>query len=222
MKLVAAKDSGFTIQELLLPNIRNHERAADCDHHGTFVQIPPQYKHLALLTIIRDPVDLVWSNFDFGYWKRDASVDFPKAVSNVREYLRWQDRQISRRLGQKLDGIDQLSYFAVQFVQMYAKLPSDLLRKIANDGIDTIDVSVEFPAIDILRQRFLTEDLQAFLRPKVEDPDVLQLVSSMPWSNVSTHRTSEPMRRNWKEVEEYAQKKLSLLYSVYDYWERFR
>ncbi|HMO83918.1 MAG TPA: sulfotransferase family 2 domain-containing protein [Lacipirellulaceae bacterium] len=156
-------------QELILPNIR-HEGPPD--QHGTYSQIPPQYRRLEVVTIVRDPVRRFISGFEFRHWAHHPPCELGEIKKHfpgfpdlsVEQYVEF--NQWIMESGFVAGGCTRgdIGEQTVQFIQLFFRDPQRVLLAMTDEYIDSDSWKGDIGQITFLRQDRLNHELIGFLR----------------------------------------------------------
>lgn len=162
------------LQELILPKIDLAAHQDIEDQHGTYRQIPTQYRNRSVTSVTRNPLDRYVSAYLFRWWHRtppaseaEISAAFPSWPDlSFEEYFRMIHRFSLRN---QLNGVVpkiSLGLQTVQFLRFYFPDPYELLSRIDEDWIDRDCWRDEMPEISFLHQENLGSELKDFLASK--------------------------------------------------------
>jgi hypothetical protein len=155
------------IKELLLP--RGGGRLPGRDQHGKAFQIPPEYRHLPVVSVIRNPYDKLLSEFEFRWWAEHPSlpVDELKAAFPHFPDLSLDDYVDLLRLGaeRRLNGANprRLGRQTIQFASFFFHDPEQALARLSDDYIRTDAFREDLVDVTLLRQERLNDELACYL-----------------------------------------------------------
>lgn len=199
--------------ELMLPNINNATYKFRHKHvngqHGTFNQIPEQYKSKPIVSIIRNPFERYMSSYKFKWWEK-----YPPQSNQVifERYPHFPDLSFNEfydmmhEFGRenRLRGIKpkiELGIYTIQFIQFYFNNPNDVLNKIDDEYIEKDLFREDMRNITFLKQENLNEELKKFLLGVGKSSDELQFIDSMEKVNVTTNTQKDKSGKNFIESE---------------------
>lgn len=195
--------SGF--RELMLPIDRTAkaERLGRVSQHGRWGQIPAQYRHLPVVSVIRHPLDHTVSH----YWHDDWWRSPPASEAALRhryplwprlsfeEYL---DFEQAFALPDVLKGARPpatIGNLTAHFVRFYARDPDACLAGLTEARIGSCDLARDLPPIRWLRHDRLADDLALFLREVGHSARRVSRACCQPPVNVSHSRLGRPWQR---------------------------
>jgi hypothetical protein len=142
------------------------------DQHGTYSQIPGEYRDKPVVSIIRNPYERLLSIYEFKFWQQNPQLgkdivnkhfpNFPDlSIDEYIDYLKLVNKKVN------LKGKDNLviGAFTVQFIQFFFKNPENVLLNINEEYLksDTLFKN-DLADIKFLRQENLKEDLICILK----------------------------------------------------------
>jgi hypothetical protein len=178
-------------QELFLPNIKvaNMDQR---DQHGTYEQIPPEFKDREVVTAIRNPYERLMSAYEHRHWVKFPPVDqktlseaFPHFPDlSFEEFLAFNEVAKHQRIPHITINAD-IGIQTIQFIQMFFKDPIRVLRQIDEEYLESDRYRQDMPDITFLRTENLNQDLYEFLLDRGhEEPDIA-FILKMEKVNVS-------------------------------------
>ena len=159
------------IQELYLANIQFQGEPQPPSQHGTYIQIPEQYRDRPVVSIVRNPYSRFMSIYDFKYWKGHPPISRQLIEDNFPNYpklsidefvLLSQLTVIHGRLAGERPKCT-VGNQTVQFIQMFFKDPKEVLRNLSDEYLDSDEALHDIADIHFLRQEFLYDDLAEYL-----------------------------------------------------------
>lgn len=209
-------------EELLLPNIRLKGVERVPNQHGTYSQIPDRYRHLPVVSIIRNPYSRFMSGYKFRWWAShppindllldehfpnfpDLSVDdFVKLAKLIVTHGVLGEKKVSAEVGNQ----------TVQFIQFFFKNPNSILENLTDDYLDAPQVVNDLADITFLRQENLNEDLANFLANFKYSDDEINYVKTRARVNVTKTKTPSD-RVLWTQNSiEYVQRRERMLFRL--------
>jgi len=161
------------IKELMLPNIREAGNAPP-DQHGTYSQIPREYRDREIVTVVRNPFDRFLSGYEFRHWAHYPPLpmdvirmhfpQFPKLT--IEQYIAMNQMVIGLNAFLDREPRARIGEQTVQFIHLFFKNPRRVLAEISDEYMDSDRVFDDMAEITFLRQERLNEELAAFLRRK--------------------------------------------------------
>lgn len=155
------------LQELFFP----HTYLDVVDQHGSFSQIPDQFRHKKLLSITRSPAERYLSMYHYRWWADNPPAAIPQILKSYPDFpnLSFSDyyemqHSLSRkrRLCGILPPID-IGDHTVNFIQLYFKNPNKVLSNICDDYIFSGAFRKDIPDIHFIHQENLILELKRFL-----------------------------------------------------------
>jgi len=121
-------------KELVLPNIKRQNKVSD--QHGTYSQIPDEYKGRPVVSVVRNPFDRLMSSYEFRHWERNPPIKgnlikeyfphFPNLSFNEHITLMGHSqREIHTGI--------EMGVQTIQFIQMFFTDPDTALENIDDD-----------------------------------------------------------------------------------------
>jgi hypothetical protein len=158
-------------EDIMQPNIKLGGLNAEPDQHGTYTQIPGEYRGLPVISIVRNPYSRFMSSYEFRWWgahpplKKDlVNKHFPHFPNlSVDDFVRLSELDIiHNRLGEKKLNAE-VGIQTIQFIQMFFKDPDHVLQNLTDEYLDSSDALNDMADINFLRQEKLNQDLADFL-----------------------------------------------------------
>lgn len=158
-------------RDLLLPNIKLKGVTAEPDQHGTYSQIPYEYRSLPVMSVVRNPYSRFMSGYEFRWWEAHPPIkdsllaehfpNFPNLT--VDDFVRLNELDVihGRLEGRKPDA--EVGIQTIQFIQMFFKDPDRVLQNLTDEYLDSDEIFNDMAEITFLRQENLNEDLADFL-----------------------------------------------------------
>ena len=182
-------------KELFLPNIRikGVDKGADC--HGTFTQIPDQYKQRDVFSIVRNPYERLISGYEYKAWVRHPSIPkelvskFPQFPElSLDEFIEMSKITVDNELknGSKKT---RIGFQSLQFIRMFFKNPEDVLKNISDDYIDSDRYLDDIANITFLRQENLREDIKNLLERHGFDLTELKMIDELKKVNETKNKS---------------------------------
>jgi hypothetical protein len=187
-----------TIRELMLPIDRtiSASRAKRRSQHGRYGQIPPEYRDRPVVSVMRNPFDLIVSHFEHGFWKAHPIADeallrerFPSYPElDFDEYL-----AMSEELGlaDVLKGVPvraDVGPLTIHFIRFFFPDPDSVLRRLTDDFIDRRQFVEELPPVRFLHTEDLRRELRGFLESVGFSSAETELIDSLPKTNIAGAR----------------------------------
>jgi hypothetical protein len=158
-------------KELLLPNIKLSGVNTEPDQHGTFSQIPDEYRKLPVISIIRNPYSRFMSGYEFRWWENHPPINdqllakhftnFPNLT--VDDFVRLNELDVIHgRLNGQIPNAE-VGIQTIQFIQMFFKNPKKVLQNLSDEYLDSAQAIEDMAEIIFLRQEELNENLADFL-----------------------------------------------------------
>lgn len=160
-------DRAKAVQELILPIERGRGQNGT-DHHGTFAQIPAEFRDRPVSSGVRNPFTLLVAIYELGLWRPVGQIPDPARdlthldPTSFLYFLRIQELAIDYRwgVGPMRPGFGPLS---LHHLQMFAVEPRNALERVAAGAGDS-EIEKLIGPITFVRQENLREDLCGLLR----------------------------------------------------------
>ncbi len=164
--------------------------------HGTCSQIPAAHQHKSVLATVRNPYDVLVSQYEFGWWKRREFLRYYRAVPDFeKEYANFPDLNFDQYLslanrafrqnGSASDTQHGVGLMTEQFVKYYFKNPPETLARINRQFISDEhrfalkDYVKEMFDVDFIRTHKLNRELYEYLLGKTyKEQDVKFILDS--------------------------------------------
>lgn len=197
--------SESSVIELMLPKIDEANHYGVWDQHGTLRQIPLEYQHKPVLSVMRNPVSRYESTYFFRWWEKYPPTSYSEIVKHFPNFpqLSFADYyEMMHIFGRenRLQGISpkiDLGLMSIQFIQFYFKNPQDILKKIDDCYIDSKQYTDDIACVTFIHQENLRKELMQFLVRTGIPACEVEFIETMQKVNV-TERAYEA--RNEKAV----------------------
>lgn len=169
-----ARSGFFGLREYLMPKNDCHGRELPPDQHGTVSQIPERFKHLPVVTTVRDPFSRIVSSYRFGWWRtnlesiegvnlKDLFPHYPNL--DFEEFLAVWRMEVKARLSILIGHPPKLELGrnTVDLIQMIFRNPALALGQIGDRYIYEKLYLEDMPKVTFLKMERLNEDLYEFL-----------------------------------------------------------
>ncbi len=199
---------------LMLPNVRLSGAMRERTQHGTYTQIPEQFRHREMVTIARNPYSRLLSGYEFRWWAKHPALskqmlaahfpNFPDLTLAEYEHLNTLV-MIHRRLDGRMPQAD-VGPLTVQFIQMYFKSPQTVLANLTDEYLDSDRVFDDIAPVTFLRQENLSEELAIYLLEHGYSAEEAEYVRQRQRVNVT--KSSRDRASLWNEhlIEELEHK----------------
>ena len=185
-------------REILLPNIKVKRGNIEPDQHGTYSQIPNEYRHLPVFSIVRNPYSRFMSGYEFRWWEKYPPINdellaehFPRFPDlSVDDIVRLNDLDV---IYNRFDGNApkaEVGIQTIQFIQMFFRDPKEVLQDLTDEYLDSTHIFDDVAEISFLRQENLNKDLAHFLSSVGYSADEVNYVKSRDRVNVTEARSS--------------------------------
>lgn len=161
--------------------------------HGTCREMPAEQQHKQVLANVRNPFDVLVSQYEFGWWRRAEFLPYYRRVPNFeRDYANFPRIDFAgyvtlvnrafRGDGTPRDEHEGIGYLSEQFIKYYFKNPAASIIQINNEYASTAhrfslsDYKTEMFDVSFIHTHRLNRDLHDFLIGKnyqVEDTDFI-------------------------------------------------
>jgi hypothetical protein len=175
------------LKELMLP--RDGGRRSGLSQHGWVSQVPQGYRHLPLVSVIRNPYDRILSIYEYRWWADHPTLpaaqlarEFPRFPNlTLDDFIRMGDLEVAERL----DGRNPLGLGrqTVQFVHFFFHDPERALRSLSDDYVESGAFRADMAPITFLRQERLRDELAAMLERFAFAASEVQLCKRLPSIN---------------------------------------
>jgi hypothetical protein len=154
------------LKELMLPRTRY----AGVDQHGWVSQIPNAYRHLPIVSVVRNPYERMVSDYDFRWWADHPNLPaeelqrrFPHFPDlSFDEFAEFWDVKATQRLnGENPLG---LGFQTVQFVNFFFLNYGRALSSLGDDYVESGAFREDMADVTFLRQERLRDELAAWLQ----------------------------------------------------------
>lgn len=144
----------------------------DNNKHGTCREIPLVHRSKPVLATIRNPYDLLVSQYEFGWWKRREIVKYLRRVPGFAEdYSRFPNLSFAEfvRLMNAAFGArearsgEPLGWCTTQFIKFYFEQPDKVFELIDDEYISTGEYKSAMFDLHFLRTNELNKGLHGFL-----------------------------------------------------------
>ena len=165
--------------------------------HGTYIQIPEQYRDRPIVSVVRNPYSKFISGYEYKFWVKRPPVPksilehhfptFPNlSMDQFVDFTRMaaDNRSINdNKLG--------LGMQTLQFIQMFFKDPVQIMNTIDEAYInDPLRFQSDMVQVTLLRQEHLREDLSKFLKEKGFSDEETDIVKSFKRVNQTVSKPS--------------------------------
>lgn len=171
-------------RELLLPNLELKGFEDRRNQHGTFSQIPREYRNRLVVSIIRNPYSRFISAYEYRAWERRPPVPenillehFPHFPNlSIDDFIKLFELELiyGRMGGKKPDA--NVGNQTVQFIQFFFKNPHEVLHNLTDAYLDSEEIFTDMADVHFLRQEQLNSDLASFLESIGYSQDEVQYV----------------------------------------------
>lgn len=151
-------------------------RYVEMPQHAMRKAIPPSYRHLPLVSCVRNPYDLYVSQYTFDWWRKNLSrwfadlgairsefgtpesLDFPAFVRATVFHSLW--ARVCRR---EYPHLEQMGYGSTEWLHYHCLQPWDVVREAQTPSEMVGRASEAVNGVRFLHTRTLNQDLHAFL-----------------------------------------------------------
>ena len=185
------------VRELLLPNA--NLVGGVLDQHGKVQQIPPESRHLPIVSVVRNPYDKFLSAFEYRFWARYPQFPEPELRArfphwpdlSVDDFVRLKVMQADRLAGSNPQGIGVQT---LNFARFFSPDPAPVLDAARTGTLDLAMLRASLAPIRLLRQETLRDDLAAFLHEMEYPRWAVDLCYAVPQANVTPRGPIERSR----------------------------
>jgi hypothetical protein len=190
------------------------------DQHGGYSDIPQEYLDRKIVSIIRNPHDLLISHYTYGWWRKNSVMErslleqhFPEFPDlSLMQYVDYRNFQLERMLGESLS----FGFMTHTFVRMFFKDPPNSL-KLINSSLDVDEdfISNHMAPVHLLDNRNLNQGLFDFLKDSGYKSEHIDFILEKKKVNATKTRKNHG-RENLigPEVYSYFEEKERLLYRM--------
>jgi hypothetical protein len=161
--------------------------------HGDRRTIPPRRERPQILATVRNPYDLLVSQYEYGWWKRREFRRYFRAVPNFRsryahfpalsfaEYVELSEQAFQRtaeEVGSDCEP-ERPGLLTREFIRFYCRTPEHLLARIGRGDLCIQELRSQLQPIRFLRTARLNLDLHDFLQEMGYDPTDLAFIPSL-------------------------------------------
>ncbi len=138
------------------------------DQHGGYSDIPLKYRNRKIISVIRDPQELLLSDYTYEWWKENSVPDksvlekmFPSFPDlSLKEYIDYRNFKLNEKLGKK----PKIGFMTHSFVRMFSKNPQTCLQSINDISSVSHDFLERYMApVHFLKNESLNQDLFGYL-----------------------------------------------------------
>jgi hypothetical protein len=196
--------------------------------HGGCNEIPDRLRRGVTLATVRNPFDLLVSQYEFGWWKRRECQKYYRAVPDfARRFPRFP--QLS--FGEYVE-LSELVFYAPgngdndaapgpltrEFMHYYFRDKSRALARFGDDYIDSRANEADMYPVCFLRQDRLNQDLHDFLAKVGYDPADLAFIPGM--GRVLPREGGRSPEQTWQryytpELKQHVRHRERLLFSLF-------
>lgn len=199
-------------KELMLPNVKRIHGANVYNRHGTYDQIPEEYKDRPIISCIRNPFDYYVSIYEFRNWEEWHLIKMPQIKEHFpsfpdlsfKEYLYfYNDFDIKSRIHSDLLNID-IGAMTYSFIQFFFKDPRKIITNLDENYLNSFEYKKDMPEITFLRSENLNAGLyNVLLKLGYNKKDVSFILNAQ--------KVNVTVKRDEKHWEEYYN------HNLYDY-----
>jgi hypothetical protein len=153
--------------ELMMP--RQGSRVDGKDQHGTISQIPERYRHLPVMSVVRNPYDKLMSAYLYRWWTehppmpvdelRRALPTFPDLT--LDQFVAMWGLAVRQRLGCSVE--PEIGHQTLQFVRFFFRNPETAISRLSDEYVQAEAFKDEMGPVTLLRQEALRYEFAAFL-----------------------------------------------------------
>ncbi len=182
--------------ELMLPDVQGQGVDRKPGKHGTYTQIPMEYKDRTVVSIVRNPYSRFMSGYEFRWWAENPPIrnelitqhfptfpdisldDFVRLLELTVIHLRYGGKKPMANVGN----------LTIQFIKMFFKSPDDIIENLTDEYIDSEKPLTDIADIEFLQQESLDEDLIKFLLKQGYSEEELAFIRIRERENVTISR----------------------------------
>lgn len=210
-----------TLIELMNPNTIRVNSRNRLTVHGTYEQIPEEYRERSILSCIRNPFDRYVSLYEYRQWQRKAftnqkiiSDKFPEfpnlSFERYIEFVNMIDLPQRPHYDKLSVDIGLQSY---GFIQMFAKNVLKTIQSLDEEYIENGNFVIDMPTIHFLRMENLNQELYEALLGFGYPQDLLDFILH--------EKRIYPGKKTRKETQTWTKYYDKALYERIRYHERF-
>jgi hypothetical protein len=175
------------LKELILPSVGGSRR--ERGQHGRLRQVPSAYRHLPLVSVVRNPYEKLLSMFEYSWWKEHPFLPMDELVRifphfphlSLDEFVQMIDTAAERTLGGS--NPNALGRQTIQFVRFFFHQPDQVLPRLTDFYVDAGEFRRDMGDVTFLRQERLNDDLADYLARFDFSADELALCRAHPRVN---------------------------------------
>ena len=201
-KVLSRFGRGARFQELLLPIDRTLPALREGRHsqHGRYAQIPASHRGKPVVSVTRNPLDRIVSQYEHGFW-RDHPIADPAALRRLHpsfpdlsfpEFLQMQATFGLPAVLQDVPLQAEVGPMTVHFVRFYYENPEAILAHMDDVAVESGEILHSMPPIRFLHTEKLAEELCAFLHEIGFTPEETQFMLDMRPVNAAASRARRP------------------------------
>lgn len=210
-----------SVKELILPHARVTAVPKKPNPHGTFAQIPDEYRDRKVVSIVRNPYSWLLSSYEFGWWKQHPNVPLPMLRQHIPsfpnlsldDYVKLCELDAACRVGKDLAST-AAGLETIQFIQMFFKHPPAVLAGLTQSYIDSSQVFDDIADIYFLRQEHLNEDLALFLAQHGFSAEEADSIRHRPRANVTPSGITDRSRLWTPTARAYVRDRERLIFRI--------
>lgn len=183
------------IEEKMLPKILEGAFNGIIDQHGKYVQIPQKHRGKPVLSIVRNPLTRLVSNYYFKWWQNILPDELPKIQRvfpkfpelTFPEFYEFQNHFYRPHF---LNGVIpqyDMGESSIFFILFYSRDPISILQKADENYLQTSKLKEDFSHIHFIHQENLVSELKAFLKDQGLDQRQIDHIDKITPLNNSSY-----------------------------------
>lgn len=145
------------------------------DQHGGASQVPDGYRYFPHAVVVRNPLELYVSNYEYGWWKDNPQVPEGKLYNKLPsfpdlsfdEYLLYQNLRLDSKMQRfNISNDSIIGFHTLDYIRTLFYNPEYVIRNISEDFIESEEYRKFLPNVTIIRNRNLNNGLYKFITSK--------------------------------------------------------
>lgn len=196
-------------RELLLPNLKRINGSGVNNVHGTYEQIPDEYRDRPIISCIRDPFDRYVSTYEFRNWVQQRPGDLERILSeypafpklSFKQYLKFINvYDINSRTGHELLKVD-IGMITFAFIQFFFKDPMRTFRAMDDGYLESDQYRRDMPEVKFLHTEDLNRELHDLLLGFGYETGDISFIINEPRVNATPQRKE---KNDWERYYDQA------------------
>jgi hypothetical protein len=190
--------------------------------HGTCRDIPDNYKHLPIVSCMRNPYDWYVSSYQFGWWKSHPE-DYPNLVNDpmwpnlsFEYFLKLSNQNWLNMMNPSVSVNSSLGRLTTLFINYYCRNPERILTM--NGSTQTLFEAIQedMYVVDFIDTKKLNENLYLFLKSKSYSPKTIDFILKKKKINSSKEEKNDLLTLELKKEIRQRDRILFMFFPGYD------